>query len=173
MCLDGDGVSDRGIYQGYGVQQVDQKGRVAIPSSLRDTLSANAALSDGQAGTFCLSTHENDRCLIGFDGAYARIRHQALLSRQERILSETGAVDHNLMRTGIGPTEALPLDASGRFVLPDFPRARARIGNFAFFWGAGDTFEIWDPETLVAYPDAPEVMKDAARFLMQKRGVQL
>lgn len=169
------GVSGRSIFQGYALQQVDQKGRVAIPAVLRDTLIANTPGAEGgkEVATLFLSTHESDRCLVGFDASFAQLRHERLIAREERALNETGAVDHNIMRSGLGATEPLPFDSSGRFILPAFPKNYAKIDRFAFFYGVGGTFEIWDPATLIANPNAPEIMKEAARFYMAEKGVAL
>lgn len=168
-------MSDRGIFQGYALQQVDQKGRVAIPAALRDTLVGNNLRDDDDrpAPVVVISTHESDRCLIGYDSAFARERHRALLARQAEFAGTNGAVNHNIMRDGLGAAEQLPYDGSGRFILPAYPKSRARIDKYAFFFGVGDFFEIWDPKTLVECDTASEVMKDAARFFMAEKGIVL
>ena len=70
-------MSGKGIYQGYALQAVDEKGRVAIPSSLRATLIARApaGIDPKDAQTVVLGFHESDPCLIGTpDELVERIR---------------------------------------------------------------------------------------------------
>ena len=68
--------------------------------------------------------------------------------------------------------EEVPFDASGRFILPTFFRAKAQLTELAFFFGAGNTFEIWNPNLLIDTPGIDEETKDVAAFLMAERGVR-
>lgn len=168
-------MAERGGYQGYGLQPIDDKGRVAIPAALRTTLIANTpAGGDGKgAGTIVVSTHQREKCLIGYDPGFADLLQQRLTQREDSYPLAGGEVDYNIKRRGIGAAEATPFDASGRFILPAFPRFHAGITRHAFFFGVLDYFEIWDPATLIACEDAPEVMKSAARFFAAEKGIAL
>lgn len=168
-------MSERGGYQGCGLQLVDEKGRVAIPAALRATLLANTPQVEGTkgAGTIVVSTHQREKCLIGYDPAYAADLQRRLTAREEANTLPGGEIDYNIKRRGIGAAEATPFDASGRFIMPAFPRFHAGIGKHAFFWGVLDYFEIWDPATLVATEQAPEVMKSAVRFFAAEKGIAL
>jgi MraZ protein len=169
-----DGVSERGIYQGYGLQGVDGKGRVAIPAALRTILMANAPSPEGKdGGSVIISTHESSRCLVGYDSGFSRELLDSAKGRQALALSTGGALDFNLGRKVMGVAEATPFDGSGRFILPEFPRFHAEIDLYALFFGVGDYFEIWNPKTLVDAENAPEVMKAAARFFMKQKGIDL
>jgi MraZ protein len=165
-------VADRGAYQGCGLALVDDKGRVAIPAALRATLAANAPKDDGKSGgTVVIATHRTDRCLIGYDQGYIE-QLRAELTEQERAhTSADGEFNYNIKRRGAAAAEATPFDGSGRFIMPAFPRFRAKIGKHAFFWGVIDYFEIWDPETLLATEGAPDVMKDAVAFFLGEKGL--
>lgn len=164
-------MSATGIYQGYALQAVDEKGRVAIPASLRATLVARnpAGIDPKDAATVNIGFHESDPCLIGFDSGHAERRHADLLQRSRDHAGPNGAPQTKILRAGMA-AEALPFDSSGRFILPGFPRKRLNIGRYAFFYGMGDYFEIWDPATLVACETADDVMKDAVRYFMEERG---
>lgn len=167
-------MSTRGIYQGYALQQVDEKGRVAIPSTLRGTLIARnpAGVDPKDAATVIIGLHESDPCLIGYDAGHAERLHADLAERARAHAGENGAPRAQILRAGMA-ADSVPFDASGRFILPPFPRRRMKIGKFAFFCGMGDCFEIWDPATLVACETAADWMKDAARFFMEERGEAL
>lgn len=167
-------MSGKGIYQGYALQQVDEKGRVAIPSSLRSTLIARApaGLDPKEAWNVVIGFHAVDPCLVGYDVERAERLHEELRARAFDRPLDNGAPDDSVLRAGLAG-ETMPFDASGRFIMPLFPRRRVGITRYAFFWGMGDYFEIWDPARLVATEHAAPVMRDAARFLMEERGETL
>lgn len=168
------GVSNRVTYTGYALQQVDEKGRVAIPSTLRATLVARtpAGLDPKEASLVVVAMHESDPCLIGYDVAYSNAMVDQLNIRAQANAGVDGAPKSLILREAM-LSDTLPFDASGRFILPPFPRHELKIGKYAFFMGLGDYFEIWDPATLVACDAAAPKMKSAVRFLMRERGETL
>lgn len=168
-------MSDREYFRGYGLQGVDDKGRVAIPAALRSALEANTPQrGDGKdVRQVVISIHEEGACLVAFDLGFANAQIDELKQRERERVAGTGSRDWQLMRQGIGPSETLPFDASGRFILPGFPRDEAGIGEVAFFIGVGDTIEIWDPRRLDKHPTAPEATKAACRYLCKQKGIVL
>ena len=175
MCAisKGFGVSVRGRYQGDGIGLVDDKGRVAIPSALRTTLSANAPKANGKdGGTIIIGAHQKNRCLVAYDPGYVDILAERLDRRDSENTSENGEYDYNIKRAAASG-EAVPFDGSGRFIMPAFPRFYAGIKGHAFFYGVLDYIEIWDPATLIATDGMPPVVKEMARFYMAEKGVQL
>lgn len=175
MRLDGEEcVAGTGIFQGYALQLVDDKGRVAIPAALRGTLFARmpADMDPKDALQVVIGMHENDRCLIAFDPAYSVTRFAELEARAAQQAGADGAPRHDIIRAGMA-VETLPFDASGRFILPGFPRKRARIGRYAFFFGMGRHFEIWDPAMLLDSDRASPDMKEAVAYYLAERGESL
>lgn len=167
-------MSSRGDYTQYALQQVDEKGRVAIPSQLRSVLLARnpAGLDPKEAATVMISYHPTDRCLLGFDLSYGEQRRQQLEQLAREKAGPGNLPDSAILRAGI-PAETLAFDSSGRFILPAFPRKRARIDKYAFFIGQGSYFEIWDPAELVASPNSSELMREAVEFYLAERGESL
>ena len=161
---------DRGFYQGSGLGLVDDKGRVAIPASLRQTLALNAPRADGKdGGVVVVGVHQDAPCLIAYDQPYAGTL-KGQLDAQE--LGEGGRRDFNVKRAAaLG--ELVPFDGSGRFILPELLLFQAGIGQNAFFYGVFDYFEIWDPATLVGFDGIPEAVKKACRFYCGKKGIAL
>ncbi|MCL8253381.1 MraZ N-terminal domain containing protein, partial [Aeromicrobium fastidiosum] len=101
MCAisKGFGVSVRGRYQGDGIGLVDDKGRVAIPSALRTTLSANAPKANGKdGGTIIIGAHQKNRCLVAYDPGYVDILAERLDRRESENTSENGEYDYNIKR---------------------------------------------------------------------------
>lgn len=165
-------MSERGIYQGYALQGVDRKGRVAIPAALRTVVEANNArgLAGEQVRTLTLAPHDGERCLIAYDQAYLPYL-QAEMSRRANAKAEPGdAPDWNVKRIGMGMVDIVPFDASGRFVLQGYPRAYAAIEDLAIFVSVGDHFEIWSPANLEASKTADERVKELGRYLIANRG---
>ena len=98
-----------------------------------------------------------------------------------------GPLDMRMSKSGLTAAEFLtPADAAEiARVLRDYgeePRARAiaraivaarpveRTAELALFLGTGETFQIWNPELLLADARSPDDLKDIARFRLEERG---
>lgn len=165
-------MSNRGIYSGYALQQVDDKGRVAIPAALRNTLIARngPAADPKEAAIVHLAMHESDPCLVGYDNGYAERQVEALNARARAHAGDSGAPNSLILRDS-SMVDTVPFDASGRFILPPFPRTELNIklNGYAFFIGLGDSFEIWAPEEVLASATASPKMKQAVKFFLAER----
>jgi MraZ protein len=161
------GVALEHLFQGSALNAVDAKGRVSIPAFLRGVIERR-----GDARTIVLAKHESFACLSAYDPAYAALKHAKL----ERLLEkeETGAdaqleyQQRNLM--AFAATEEVPYDSSGRIVFPPMMRRKGQIGDLALFLGAGETFQIWNPELLLKDARIPDDLKDIARYRLEERG---
>ena len=164
-------MGDRVDYQGDGIGLVDDKGRVAIPASLRATLAQNSPRADGKdGGTVIVGVHPRQRCLRAYDPAYVAVLKAGLDAREAQHTGDDGEPDYNLKRRGASG-EAVPFDGSGRFIMPGFPRHYAHIAETAFFWGTMDWIEIWDPATLLAATDVDAMVQDACRYHCEIKGI--
>ena len=156
------------LFQGSALNAVDAKGRVSIPSFLRAVIERR-----GDARTIVIAKHEAFPALSAYDPAYAALKHAKL----ERLLEkeETGAQaqleyqQRNLM--AFAATEEVPYDSSGRIVLPPMMRRKGQIEDLALFLGAGETFQIWNPQLFLDDDRIPEDMKDIARYRLEERGL--
>lgn len=167
-------MSNKGIYQGYALQQVDEKGRVAIPASLRTTLVARSALATDpkEAAQIVIALHESDTCLVAYDVPQGEERFAALELRARNHAGPDGAPNDEILRRGMA-VDTLPFDASGRFILPSFPRKRVKIGRYAFFYGLGSHFEIWDPAQVLESPRTDSTMRGMVAHFLEERGETL
>jgi MraZ protein len=164
-------VGERGDYQGEGLGLVDDKGRVAIPNALRATLAKNAPRDDGKdGGQVIVGAHPKHRCLIAYDAGYLPLLRAKLERRESAREETTGEVDFNIKRRGMSG-EAVPFDGSGRFIMPGFPRHYARIKEHAFFWGAGDYIEVWNPRSLMEADGMDELVREACDYHCATKGV--
>jgi MraZ protein len=154
------------LFQGSALNAVDAKGRVSIPAFLRAVIERR-----GETKTIVLAKHENFPCLSAYDPAYAALKH----SKLERLLEKEetnpdAALEYqqrNLM--AFGATEEVPYDSSGRILMPPMMRRKGQIDELVLFLGAGETFQIWNPDLLLDDPRIPEDLKDIARYRLEER----
>ena len=156
------------LFQGSALNAVDGKGRVSVPAFLRSVVERR-----GDARTIVLAKHESFPCLSAYDPAYAALKHAKLERLFEKQESDPDAAldyqQRNLM--AFAATEEVPYDSSGRILLPPMMRRKGQVEDLALFLGAGETFQIWNPQLFLAEPTIPEDMKDIARFRLEERGL--
>jgi MraZ protein len=160
-------VSDRQLYKGHVLNAIDAKGRVAIPASLRAAIERN-----GEGRSLIIAIHPLDPCLTGYDRGWSNLLHDRLEREENRERDAGRAFDyHNNNRRAFGVVDEVPYDSSGRFILPTFFRAKAKLEDLALFVGTGNTFEIWNPRLLLSAPQIDEATREMAAFLLSERGV--
>lgn len=159
------------------MQLVDDKGRIAIPAGLRATLEKNSGHPEGSKDSrvAILTSHERDPCLIAYDEPYFDTLMERLDARELEFADDRGRGDSNIWREGVGSSENVVFDASGRFIVPGMHADHAGIAKpgHAFFYGVGKVIEIWNPATLLAHPTVPESMKTACRYHLAEKKVVL
>lgn len=167
----------RSGYRGVGLQLVDDKGRVAIPAGLRATLEKNSGhpTDSKDARVAILAAHESDECLVAYDEPFFDSLMGRLDARALEYAGDRGRADPNIWRDGVGPSENIAFDPSGRFVLPGMLGHLAGIpkASYAFFMGVGATIEIWNPRTLLDHPSISAQIKAACRYCLDEKGVVL
>jgi MraZ protein len=161
-------VETRELFAGHGLSVIDAKGRVAIPVSLRATLEANGK---GRKQVM-IARHPESPCLIGFDRARlhqinARIDHE---EDRERVAGRPYDY-YTKMRRAFGQAEETPFDDSGRFIFPSFFMQKGGLDSLAYFFGAGQFFEIWNPRALIADPSLNEDAAEGAEWFMSEKGL--
>jgi MraZ protein len=162
-------LSARELFEGFALQSVDEKGRVAIPADLRAAVERN---SDVRA--IVVGRHPFDPCLSVHDLSWSQEKFSRIDKPDESPFDGGGDGGARAKRRAFGAVERAPFDASGRFVLPPFFRAKAGIGKWALFNGAGETFDIWAPEVLMRSQGADnEEIREVCEFLCQQKGVAL
>ncbi|MFW2828619.1 division/cell wall cluster transcriptional repressor MraZ [Sphingomonas sp. ID0503] len=141
----------RGVFRGFALQNVDAKGRVAIPYALRQTIELNS-----QVKTAVVAKLGKSDGLTGYD---------------RNFLPEAG--DRNENRINFGLTEEANYDDSGRMVIPPMLRKLGKIENLAFFIGTGERFEIWNPAIALASDEIDDDVKEIIRFCLEDKGITL
>ena len=122
------------MFQGASQINLDAKGRMAVPTRVRDTLT--------QGGTVGLVlTAHPDGCLLLYPApAWEPIRAQVMA------FPSTNPQAGLWKRVLVGFAEDLALDASGRLLISPELRSYARIDKRVMLVGQGSHFEVWDLE---------------------------
>ena len=156
------------LFQGSALNAVDAKGRVSVPAFLRSVIERR-----GDARTIVVAKHGQFACLDAYDPAYAALKHlklERLLEKQEENAdAQLVYQQRNLM--AFAATEEVPYDSSGRVLLPPMMRRKGGLEDLALFLGTGETFQIWNPQTLLNDENIPEDLKDICRYRLEERGI--
>lgn len=151
----------RVYFSGAYVNGVDAKHRLSVPSALRETIEARS-----QVKALVLGPADHAPCLVGYDITHYE-RLQAGLA--EQFAGDFGPARSVKARTLFGLAEQLKYDDTGRIVLTPTLRDMGEIGGEALFLGAGDYFELWAPELLLAQEGQDPRLVRTVRSLMAGR----
>lgn len=162
-------VAARELFEGFALQAVDEKGRVAIPADLRSAIERNS-----EVRAIVVGRHPFDPCLSLHDLNWSQEKFTRIDRPDESPFDGGGDGGARAKRRAFGAVERAPFDTSGRFVIPPFFRQKAKIGKWAFFHGSGETFDVWSPEALMATTD-PELdeLREVCEFCLANKGVTL
>lgn len=159
-------MADRAVFKGYALQGIDGKGRVALPAPMR-------LIVERQGGerTLLLTDDRQRGCLRAGDQGWSDRLYDRMARDAERALDAGREIDRDeIGASALGHLDDVPFDASGRFILPPFLRGKGKLATHAFFWGAGDSIEIWSPQILLADPGADVGKKERCAWLLSERG---
>jgi MraZ protein len=160
---------ERALYQGYALQPVDKKGRLAIPACLREALLANSS-----ERILMIADESELPCMVAYDRGWSAAL-QAQVAADQQFAREQGkgfarAADR---LKNFGNVDSVAFDDAGRFILPDFVAFDLGLTDYAYFSGGDEVFHIWNPRRLIADPNVPEGTRKRCQFEMQKKGVVL
>ncbi|HEX8301879.1 division/cell wall cluster transcriptional repressor MraZ [Sphingomonas sp.] len=161
-------MAERELFEGFALQAVDQKGRVAIPADLRAAAERNSDIRQIVVGA-----HPFDPCLSAHDLSWSKEKYERIDMRQQLAGDLGEQTDVRAKRRAFGLVEKAPYDDSGRFVIPPFFRAKAGIDKWALFYGSGETFDIWSPERLMSAANVDPALREICEYLCQTKGVKL
>ena len=151
---------DAGVYSGSGLTSVDAKGRVSVPACLRKDVPGEV-----HSRSIYVSASVHLPYLYVSGAAMREIQRQQISAETRVLASEEERKALAIARSHFGTGEVLPMDSSGRFVMPDIMKAMARFaGNELLCFGDGDSFQIWCVQRLAATTE-PEYAN--ARFALE------
>lgn len=128
-------------FHGYALNAIDAKSRLSIPANFRDVILAR---SDTRAVVLAISEHSP--CLVGYDS-----RRSAKLQAdlETRFAGDYSPARDAQARLAFGASEHLGMEETGRIILSPTLKDMGELDRYAFFLGAGDYFEIWNPQLLL------------------------
>ena len=120
------------MFQGASQINLDAKGRLAVPTRVRDPLT--------QGGTVpVVLTAHPDKCLLLYPApAWEPVRAKIMA------FPSLNPASNPWKRLLVGFAEELALDGSGRLLVSPELRAFAGIDRQVMFIGQGSYYEIWD-----------------------------
>ncbi|WP_082688795.1 division/cell wall cluster transcriptional repressor MraZ [Ruegeria marisrubri] len=131
-------------FRGESHHKVDSKGRVSIPASFRRVLEAGDPNWQSGSNPELVIVYGDHRrkylecyTMEAIDEVDAKIDALPRGSRERKMLQ----------RLFHGQSFPTNVDETGRLVLPAKLRKKIGLEDEAFFIAAGDTFQIWKPET--------------------------
>jgi MraZ protein len=128
------------MFQGRFEHNLDDKGRLAVPSAFRKKLEggADAAATETEATVFVTIS---DQCLA----AYPKAEWEQKLAQIARL----NQFDPKVMafkRIFVGCAQECPIDKAGRILVPSELRRDAGIERECLIVGQIEKFEIWSAE---------------------------
>jgi MraZ protein len=123
------------LFRGINAINLDEKGRMAVPTKYR------AELAECCEGKLIL-TIGFDRCLFLLPLPTFEEVEQKLMKLP--IMDPRG---QRVKRLFIGHASECELDGQGRFLIPDLLRSFAGISKRVALVGQGNVFEVWNEET--------------------------
>ena len=135
------------IFRGESLHKVDGKGRVSIPALYRRVIEASDPnWTDGLSPELIIVYGDHRR---NFLECYTVEAMQEVDDKIAALPRGAQARKH-LQRLFHGQSHPTSIDETGRLVLPAKLRRKIDLGGEALFCAAGDTFQIWKPETYEA-----------------------
>lgn len=131
-------------FRGESHHKVDNKGRVSIPALFRRVIEASDPdWKDGLPPELVIVYGDHRRSYLE---CYTV---EAINEVDDKIDSlPRGSMERKMLqRLFHGQSYPTSVDETGRLVLPAKLRAKIGLESEAFFIAAGDTFQIWKPET--------------------------
>lgn len=145
------------MFYGSHAINMDSKGRIAIPSRVRELL-------EDCNGNIVLTAHTENRCLH----MYPENQWQEILPKIEALPS-FNKVSRRAKLLLIGHASPLELDANGRVLVPPTLREYAKLEKKLMLVGQGKGLELWSEEKFAEYIDSsvdsedmPEGMQNLA-----------
>jgi len=121
---------------------MDAKGRMAIPTKIRESLSSFCA------GRIVVTAHTEERCLL----VYPESQWAKILPQIENLPS-FNKVARRAQRLLIGYATPLELDGSGRILVPPTLREYAGLERKLMLVGQGKKFKLWSEDRWTSWLD--------------------
>jgi len=118
------------MFLGQYSHSIDSKSRLTVPARFRAALASGAYIVQGFERNLMVYTIDS------FQRLAKRADTHTMTDPEVRAMR----------RVVFGGAREVSLDSAGRILLPSFLKNYAALGSDAMIVGAGEYFEIWDPD---------------------------
>lgn len=146
-----------GMFIGEYNHSVDAKGRVSLPTRLREELSTTFYITRGM-----------ENCLFVYDAETWKVMDEKISQ-----LKLTKKAARNFTRMFYSGAMEVSLDKQGRFLIPPHLRAFAAIDKDVVIIGVSERIEIWAKEHWDSYMESDQMDYDELSDALDESGVEL
>ena len=147
------------LFIGSAICEMTSGGEILLPRSFHET--ARQRVLGGQ---LFVGLHEESRCLIVYDKAFAAQQQWDFDTRRAAFIGSNLDAHYTRLRRTFGFVEEIMLAPDGMMTLGPLMRERGSIGDTVLLVATGQRFEIWDLEYVLSRGPA-ELMKLASLHL--------
>ena len=151
------------LFIGSTICEVTDGGEILLPRSFHQT--ARMRAMDGQ---LFVGLHEESRCLVVYDKAFAAQQQFDFETRRAAFIGSNLDAHYTRLRRTFGFVEEIQLAPDGMMTLGPLMRERGHIGESALLVATGQRFEIWDLDYVLSR-GPNELMKLATLHLKIQR----
>ena len=138
------------MFFGYYEHSLDEKGRLVIPSKMREEAGSKLYIMKGYDGALSI---------------YKSSAYKKMVEDFEKI-PFTKSNARKYLRVQFASTCEMEVDKQGRIQIPSQLLVKYKISKEVVVLGVGDHIEVWDKETYIAYEqEADETFEDIAEEL--------
>lgn len=135
------------MFLGQFEHNIDEKGRLTIPSRYRELIDGGAYVTLGFDQNLMVLTSAS------FENVSASIRGTSLTDEDAR----------SLKRWIFSNATWVEVDKAGRILIPQWLRSKCQLDSTAIVVGAGDFFEIWSPDLWISHQEILQDPKNTAQ----------
>jgi len=147
------------LFIGSAVCEMTSGGEILLPRGFHETARHRSA-----GGQLYVGLHEESRCLVVYDKAFAAQQQWDFDTRRAAFIGSNLDAHYTRLRRTFGFVEEIMLAPDGMMTLGPLMRERGQIGNSVLLVATGQRFEIWDLDHVLSFGPA-ELMKLATLHL--------
>ncbi|WEJ99403.1 MAG: division/cell wall cluster transcriptional repressor MraZ [Candidatus Sphingomonas phytovorans] len=147
------------LFIGSAICEMTSGGEILLPRSFHETARQRA-----MGGQLFVGLHEESRCLVVYDKAFAAQQQWDFDTRRAAFIGSNLDAHYTRLRRTFGFVEEIMLAPDGMMTLGPLMRERGNIGDSVLLVATGQRFEIWDLEFALSRGPS-ELMKLASLHL--------
>ena len=151
------------LFIGSAVCEMTSGGEILLPHGFHET-----ARQRSLSGEMFVGLHEESRCLVVYDRAFAAQQQFDFETRRAAFIGSNLEAHFTRLRRTFGFVEQVRLAPDGMMTLGALMRERGRIGGAVLLVATGQRFELWDLDLVLSRGPA-ELMELAALHLRIQR----